>query len=112
MAAEPAGVDHRFGVQLVGEPPDPPRGGSGFIVAERVDGSDGLSKTKRAELRGRLPEKPGLNRYLRVTAAELDRIQLVTLATCEGTVAQRSMLRRRQRLDEPPRYYDFAPTGD
>ncbi len=185
------------------------------LLAERINGSDGLSNTKRAELRGRLREKPGLNRYLRVTASgllrvdrakiadeerldgkfllrtsdpsipaedvargykaladvergfrdlkqldlrpvyhrlrhriiahvqlcwlalllvrvienavgdtwrniatELDRIQLVTLATSEGTVAQRSMLRRRQceiltalQLDEPPRYYDFAPTG-
>jgi hypothetical protein len=49
---------------------------------------------------------------------ELDRIQLVTLATSEGTVSQTTMLRRRQReiisaldLDDPPRYFEFTPTS-
>lgn len=51
-------------------------------------------------------------------ATELQRLQLVTLATDERTVAQRSFIRPRQReildalqLDEPPRYFDFDPTG-
>lgn len=49
---------------------------------------------------------------------ELDRIHLVTLATSEGTVAQRTELTHRQRqilkalkLPEPPRFYDFAPAA-
>ena len=47
---------------------------------------------------------------------ELDRIHLVTLATSEGTVAQRTELTHRQRQilkalerPEPPRFYDFTP---
>jgi hypothetical protein len=49
---------------------------------------------------------------------ELDRMHLVTLATSEGTVAQRTELTHRQRqilkaleLPEPPRFYDFAPAA-
>ncbi len=47
---------------------------------------------------------------------ELDRMHLVTLATSEGQVAQRTELTHRQRqiltalkLPQPPRFYDFAP---
>ena len=47
---------------------------------------------------------------------ELDRMHLVTLATPEGTVAQRSLATPGQRavltdldLPEPPRYFDFVP---
>ncbi len=47
---------------------------------------------------------------------ELDRMHLVTLATSEGEVAQRTELTRRQRqiltalkLPEPPLFYDFTP---
>ena len=47
---------------------------------------------------------------------ELDRLHLVTLATAEGRVAQRSELTPGQRaifkalaLPEPPRFYDFSP---
>jgi hypothetical protein len=47
---------------------------------------------------------------------ELDRMHLVTLATSEGHVAQRTELTHRHRqilaalkLPEPPRFYDFAP---
>src|SRR5574341_1230176 len=36
------------------------------LLAETIDGTDKLSATKRAELRGVLSTKPGLNRYLRV----------------------------------------------
>lgn len=52
-------------------------------------------------------------------AAQLDRIQLVTVETEHGTVSQRTRLTARQRqildalgLPEPPRYFDFTPTGD
>ena len=50
---------------------------------------------------------------------ELDRMHLVTLATSEGTVAQRTELTHGQRrilkaleLPEPPRFYDFTPAAD
>lgn len=45
-------------------------------------------------------------------------MHLVTLATGEGTVAQRTELTHRQRhilktlaLPEPPRFYDFTPAA-
>ena len=41
---------------------------------EMIAGSDKLSTTKRAELRGVISTKPGLNRYLRVTPGGLLRI--------------------------------------
>jgi hypothetical protein len=40
-------------------------------LGEMIDGSDKLSATKRAELRGVISTKPGLNRYLRVTPGGL-----------------------------------------
>ncbi len=50
---------------------------------------------------------------------ELDRMHLVTLATPDGTVAQRSQTTPGQRdllrmldLPEPPRFFDFTPTSD
>jgi transposase len=43
-------------------------------LRELIDGSDALSATKRAELRGVISTKPGLNRYLRVTPGGLLRI--------------------------------------
>jgi len=50
---------------------------------------------------------------------ELDRMHLVTLATSQGTISQRTELTPGQRgilnalkLPEPPRFYDFAPTPD
>jgi transposase len=39
-----------------------------------IDGSDKLSTAKRAELRGVISTKPGLNRYLRVTGGGLLRV--------------------------------------
>jgi len=49
---------------------------------------------------------------------ELDRMHLVTLATSEGSVAQRTELTHGQRrilkalaLPEPPRFYDFTPAA-
>jgi hypothetical protein len=44
------------------------------LLEARIAGSDRLSKTKRAELRGRLRDKPGLHRYLRVTKTGLLRV--------------------------------------
>jgi hypothetical protein len=41
---------------------------------ELIDGSDQLSATRRAELRGVISTKPGLNRYLRVTPGGLLRV--------------------------------------
>lgn len=50
---------------------------------------------------------------------ELERLCLVTLATTEGTAAQRSELTPRQRqilsalkIPEPPRFFDFTPAPD
>jgi hypothetical protein len=50
---------------------------------------------------------------------ELDRMHLVTLATSEGTVAQRTELTHGHRrilnaleLPEPPRFYDFTPAAE
>ena len=43
-------------------------------LKELIDGTDALAKDKRAELRGVIPAKPGLNRYLRVTPGGLLRI--------------------------------------
>ena len=43
-------------------------------LRETIDGSDKLSATKRAELRGRLSTMPGLNRYLRLTPGGLLRV--------------------------------------
>jgi hypothetical protein len=40
-------------------------------LAEMIAGSDKLSPTRRAELRGVISTRPGLNRYLRVTAGGL-----------------------------------------
>ena len=50
---------------------------------------------------------------------ELDRMHLVTMATAEGTVSQRTELTPAQRrilaalkLPEPPRFYDFTPVAE
>ena len=50
---------------------------------------------------------------------ELERLHLVSLATTEGTVAQRSELTPKQRsilqalaLPEPPGFFDFTPLAD
>lgn len=43
-------------------------------LGELIDASDALTTTKRAELRGVISTKPGLNRYLRVTPGGLLRI--------------------------------------
>jgi transposase len=43
-------------------------------LKELIDGTDALAKDKRAELRGVISTKPGLNRYLRVTPGGLLRV--------------------------------------
>ena len=43
-------------------------------LKELIDGTDALGRDKRAELRGVISTKPGLNRYLRVTPGGLLRI--------------------------------------
>ncbi|WP_225854362.1 transposase [Micromonospora sp. ALFpr18c] len=43
-------------------------------LTDKIDGSDKLSPTKRAELRGAISTKPGLNRYLRVAPKGLLRV--------------------------------------
>jgi hypothetical protein len=43
-------------------------------LSQKIAGTDSLDATKRAELRGRIVTKPGLNRYLRLTDAGLLRI--------------------------------------
>jgi len=45
-----------------------------------IAGSDTMSPTKRAELRGQLSTKPGLNRYLRVTPGGLLRVDAKAIA--------------------------------
>jgi hypothetical protein len=45
-----------------------------------ITGSDALSPTKRAELRGQLSTKPGLNRYLRLTPGGLLRVDAKAIA--------------------------------
>jgi hypothetical protein len=50
------------------------------LLEARIAGSDELTADKRAELRGRIREKPGLWRYLRVTATGLLRIDRTTIA--------------------------------
>jgi transposase len=49
-----------------------------------IDGSDKLSRDKRAELRGVISTKPGLNRYLRVTPGGLLRIDAAAIKAEEN----------------------------
>jgi hypothetical protein len=50
-------------------------------LGELIDTSDTLTATKRAELRGVISTKPGLNRYLRVTPGGLLRIDAAAVKT-------------------------------
>jgi Transposase DDE domain len=50
-------------------------------LTEKITGSDALSAAKRAELRGQISTKPGLNRYLRVTPGGLLRIDAAAVKT-------------------------------
>jgi hypothetical protein len=53
-------------------------------LREKIDGTDKLSATKRAELRGAISTKPGLNRYLRVTPSGLLRIDAAAVKSEEN----------------------------
>jgi hypothetical protein len=53
-------------------------------LKEKIDGADKLSATKRAELRGVISTKPGLNRYLRVTPGGLLRIDAAAVKAEEN----------------------------
>ena len=61
-------------------------------LKELIDGTDALSKDKRAELRGVISTKPGLNRYLRVTPGGLLRIDAAT-AKAEENLDGKYLLR-------------------
>jgi Transposase DDE domain len=50
-------------------------------LTELIEGTDTLTATKRAELRGKISTKPGLNRYLRVTPGGLLRIDATKVKT-------------------------------
>jgi Transposase DDE domain len=50
-------------------------------LQETIEHSDSLTATKRAELRGVISTKPGLNRYLRVTPGGLLRINAAAIKT-------------------------------
>jgi hypothetical protein len=62
------------------------------LLEARIDGSDALDADARAELRGRIREKPGLWRYLRVTTSGLLRIDRAKLAA-EAKTDGRTLLR-------------------
>jgi hypothetical protein len=49
-------------------------------LAETIAGTDRLTATKRAELRGQISTKPGLHRYLKTTAGGLLRIDAKAIA--------------------------------
>ncbi len=62
------------------------------LLQARIDGSDALDPDARAELRGRIREKPGLWRYLRVTKSGLLRVDRAKIAT-ETKTDGRTLLR-------------------
>jgi Transposase DDE domain len=61
-------------------------------LTEMIDTSDQLSATRRAELRGVISTKPGLNRYLRVTGGGLLRIDHAAI-TAEQRLDGKYLLR-------------------
>jgi Transposase DDE domain len=61
-------------------------------LKEMIDGTDKLTATRRAELRGVISTKPGLNRYLRVTPGGLLRIDART-AKAEENLDGKYLLR-------------------
>jgi transposase len=62
------------------------------LLEDRIDGSDALDADARAELRGRIREKPGLWRYLRVTSRGLLRIDRAKIAA-EARLDGKTLLR-------------------
>ncbi len=62
-------------------------------LREMIDGSDGFSDFKRGELRGKIAGKPGLNRFLRVTAGgklRVDAAKIKAEANFDGKYLLRS----------------------
>ena len=53
-------------------------------LRDKIDGTDKLTATKRAELRGVISTRPGLNRYLRVTPGGLLRIDAAAVKSEEN----------------------------
>jgi len=53
-------------------------------LREKIDGTDKLTAVKRAELRGVISTRPGLNRYLRVTPGGLLRIDAAAVKSEEN----------------------------
>jgi transposase len=62
------------------------------LLEDRIEGSDALDADRRAELRGRIREKPGLWRYLRVTSKGLLRIDKAKIAA-EAKLDGKTLLR-------------------
>jgi transposase len=62
------------------------------LLEQRIAGADELDADRRAELRGRIREKPGLWRYLRVTKSGLLRIDRAKIAA-EAATDGRTLLR-------------------
>jgi transposase len=62
------------------------------LLEDRIEGSDGLDPDRRAELRGRIREKPGLWRYLRVTSTGLLRVDRTKIAA-EAKLDGKTLLR-------------------
>ena len=62
------------------------------LLESRIDGSDALTPDDRAELRGRIREKPGLWRYLRITKSGLLRVDRAKIAA-EAKTDGRTLLR-------------------
>ena len=62
------------------------------LLQDRIDGSDDLDPDDRAELRGRIREKPGLWRYLRITKSGLLRIDRAKI-TAEAKLDGKTLLR-------------------
>jgi hypothetical protein len=61
-------------------------------LAAMIDGSDRLSPTRRAELRGVISTKPGLNRFLRVTPGGLLRVDAAAI-TADAKLDGKYLLR-------------------
>jgi Transposase DDE domain len=62
-------------------------------LTDKIDGTDMLSATKRAELRGVISTKPGLNRYLRVTPGGLLRVDQAAIKAEERLDGKYLLLR-------------------
>jgi transposase len=62
------------------------------LLEDRIDGSDTLDADARAELRGRIREKPGLWRYLRITKSGLLRVDRAKIAA-EAKLDGKTLLR-------------------